>query len=513
MFYVAAALGYKALGLGTFGCGSLGNDAKLVSDLFYRALKDFRLDGLPEKSFFNRIDFAFRPSSEYNYNEFYQNFGGGNYYRKEDEEEVNRVLKEIKATEVNLDKIRGSLIGGAVGDALGYTVEFLNTEAIREQYGTDGITSYSLDRNTGKALISDDTQMTLFTANGILVGETRVAMRGIGGVPHFYVPMSYLDWLITQTEDFETGTKTKRYNGRNGISWLLDVPEIYHRRAPGNTCLSALDRNAREGCVEDYLKSPRNNSKGCGGVMRVAPLGLHYQTDLKELDKEGAVLAAITHGHSLGYMPAAVLTHILNRIVHSKETLSLREIVIEARNTAEEIFFGDEHIQTLTDIIDLALRLAENEASDLENIPRLGAGWVAEETLAIAIYCSLRHEHDFSGGIIAAVNHGGDSDSTGAVTGNILGAINGFEMIEEKWKTDLELYDVILEMADDLCHGCHMEEYSNYYDPDWSRKYMSMHWKDGAASDNQGDEKRAEEIVRGPELDRINRLLRNGGVL
>ena len=80
---------------------------------------------------------------------------------------------------------------------------------------------------------------------------------------------------------------------------------------------------------------------------------------------------------------------------------------------------------------------------------------MAEETLAIALYCALRYEHDFSGGLIASVNHGGDSDSTGAVTGNILGAINGYDAIEDKWKTDLELSNVILEMADDLCYGCH----------------------------------------------------------
>lgn len=69
--------------------------------------------------------------------------------------------------------------------------------------------------------------------------------------------------------------------------------------------------------------------------------------------------------------------------------------------------------------------------------------------LAIAIYCSLRYKDDFSSGIIAAVNHDGDSDSTGAITGNILGALVGYDAIEEKWKQNLELADIILEMADD----------------------------------------------------------------
>ena len=82
---------------------------------------------------------------------------------------------------------------------------------------------------------------------------------------------------------------------------------------------------------------------------------------------------------------------------------------------------------------------------------------------------------DHSAGIIASVNHKGDSDSTGAVTGNILGALLGYEAIEEKWKKDLELSDVILEMADDLCHGCLMSEYSPCRDEDWEMKYIHLH--------------------------------------
>ena len=131
-------------------------------------------------------------------------------------------------------------------------------------------------------------------------------------------------------------------------------------------------------------------------------------------------------------------------------------------------------MEELEDIINHAIQLSTNQLDDLDNIHALGEGWVAEETLAIAIYCSLKYQNDFSAGIIAAVNHKGDSDSTGAVTGNILGALLGYEAIEDKWKENLELHDVILEVADDLCHGCQMGEYSSYDDPDWTRKYINM---------------------------------------
>ena len=375
------------------------------------------------------------------------------------------------------DAIRGCIFGGAVGDALGYPVEFLSEKAIFSQYGSCGIMSYEKDPYTGKAIISDDTQMTLFTANGLLVGDTRGAMRGIQGWPRHYVARAYLDWLMTQESSMQEVNQHERFTKEGGCSWLLDVPELYARRAPGNTCLFALEEEKNGKTFDDYVKAKRNHSKGCGGIMRVAPIAVNYRKDLGMLDMEGAQLAAITHGHSLGYMPAAVLVHIINRIVFPPKgsKMSLKEIILEARDTVSRIFAGDPHLQELTNIIDRAVSLAESGfEDDLDNIHQLGEGWVAEETLGIALYCSMKYQHDFSAGIIAAVNHKGDSDSTGAVTGNILGALLGYKAIEEKWKKDLELSDVILEVADDLCHGCQMSEFSHYRDEDWEMKYMYM---------------------------------------
>lgn len=369
-----------------------------------------------------------------------------------------------------LDRIRGSFFGGAIGDALGYPVEFMSENQIKNLFGPEGITEYKLDVKSGKALISDDTQMTLFTANGLLVGETRLCLRGIGGTPHDYIFHSYRDWLYTQQltpKQFEE----KRKGGYYCTSWLCDVPELYSQRAPGNTCISAIMQN-----IPGSVEHPINDSKGCGGIMRVAPLALHYdRPDIKALDMEGAQIAALTHGHSLGYMSAAVLTHIISRIVYpGDEPRSLKDIVIEARDTVHDLFEHDRHIREQDEIITRAIMLSENDEPDIDNIHRLGEGWVAEETLAIAIYCSLKYQNDFSKALIAAVNHKGDSDSTGAVTGNILGALLGFDAIEEKWKKKLELYDVIDEVATDICCGCIFDESEACPDDKWTMKYIDM---------------------------------------
>lgn len=485
MLKCAAYFGYKHLVLGAWGCGAFGNDAHVISDLFYKALKEMDYNELREKDLFRRIDFAVldRTAEQYNFKEFHRNFDFDNFFRDENQKEIDAVLKRIKDTEKYLDKIRGSLIGGAAGDALGYAIEFLDENNIFSQYGEKGIQEYVLDQTSGKALISDDTQMTLFTANGILIADTRLSMQGIGGIPHGYIKHSYQDWLRTQEMSFEESRKQPKGYMNGSISWLSDVPELYSRRAPGNTCISALmQQRAGRRLSGNFIDHPLNHSKGCGGIMRVAPLALkaYPYVQMKELDREAAEIAAITHGHSLGYMSAAVLVHIISRIVYPEKEQTLKEIVLEARDTAAEVFAGDKHLRELTKMIDKAVALSENKERDLDNIHQLGEGWVAEETLGIAIYCSLRHQNDFSAGIIAAVNHKGDSDSTGAVTGNILGAMVGYGAIDEKWKKNLELADVILEMADDLCHGCQMNEYSYYQDQDWIRKYMYMQWKEEA---------------------------------
>lgn len=461
MLKCAAHWGYDTLVLGAFGCGAFGNDARLVSDLFYKALKEFSFHGMEAESFFRRIDFAVldRTRSQYNFKEFMRNFE--HFYGDEAEQRQMEML---------LDAIRGCLLGGAAGDALGYAVEFLGEREIFDRYGKQGITEYELDDETGKALISDDTQMTLFTANGLLAGDTIGFMKGIWGTPRGFAAKAYEDWLYTQRGSFQDRAKRKYHQS----SWLCDVPALYARRAPGNTCLSALRQREEEEERDDYIADPINNSKGCGGVMRVAPVAFIDRIEGDKLDMEAAQIAAITHGHSLGYMPAAVLCHIIHAIVYG-EKRCLKEIVLEAKEAAERLFAGDEHIRELTELIDCAVSLSENSGEDLENIHLLGEGWVAEETLAIAIYCSLKYEKDFSKGLIASVNHKGDSDSTGAVTGNILGALVGYEAMEEKWKENLECKDVLLEMAEDLCRGCAKSEYDSHRSASWEMKYISMH--------------------------------------
>ncbi len=332
-------------------------------------------------------------------------------------------------------KILGCLLGGAAGDALGYAIEFDSEKVIFKEYGKTGIREYEL--YGGKAIISDDTQMTLFAAEGILLAEDPYDYTD-------YIMSNYQanrEWLFTQ--DHTTKVKKK--------IWLTDIPELNARRAPGNTCLSAL----RTGKIYSIYE-PANNSKGCGGVMRVAPIGLYYSPEklpIQQIDLMGAQQAALTHGHPLGYLPAAGLVHIVNKCLYEPD-LSLAEIVDDMITVVPEIpemkEISPAYCTVFKELMEKAVKLAAADLPDLEAIHQLGEGWVGEEALAIAVYCALKHADDFDAALIASVNHKGDSDSTGAITGNILGAYLGIDGIPDKYKEKLELVEVIEKVANRL---------------------------------------------------------------
>ena len=343
------------------------------------------------------------------------------------------------------DKIRGSLIGGAVGDALGYPVEFISSySGIKKRYGDNGITRLDTTQwwlpdggRSNKAWISDDTQMTLFTACGLLNAEDPFRYK-------YAICEAYLEWFLTQS-----GGHKHKYEQ----CWIKHLPELNVRRAPGNTCLTAL-----QAIFSGH--EPFNNSKGCGGVMRTAPVALYGVVDnrlgVDDVDALAADAAKITHLHPLGWLPSALEAHVIYRLIENENpTLEdFKEYLEEGYKAIEKLYpEQNAHIAVLQQLTDKALSLADSPASDVENIEAIGAGWTGDEALAIAIYCTAKYFDEFEKAMVASVNHKGDSDSTGAVTGNILGAAVGYDAIPQHFKNDLELHDVILHVADDLWRG------------------------------------------------------------
>lgn len=339
-----------------------------------------------------------------------------------------------------LQRFQGCLLAGAVGDALGAAVEFMNWTEIQRVFGPDGLSDYAPAYGRIGA-ITDDTQMTLFTAEGLLRAYVRGSSRGICN-PQGVMANAYLRWLRTQSE---TGERERANIGADG--WLLGLPELHSRRAPGNTCLQALHEYQSERSIRAI-----NNSKGCGGVMRVAPVGmfhwsLHGGKRLAETFQQAADFAEITHGHPSGYLPAGFLAVVVQLLLDGQ---SLVAAIAAAKAELQKHSFHEETLWA----IEYAEQLASNGVAPQDAISQLGEGWVAEEALAISLYCahtatSVRH------GLLMAVNHSGDSDSTGSITGNLMGAQLGVESIPQSWLDSLELSSEIAEIAEDLLRFPH----------------------------------------------------------
>lgn len=335
---------------------------------------------------------------------------------------------------------------------LGAPVEFMTLSEIRERFGKTGLRE-PVEAYGRVGAITDDTQMTLFTAEGILRGHNRFMAKGIASASSV-VRLAYKRWLHTQGYAVP---QADRMGSSWPDGWLIDQGELHARRAPGNTCLRAL-ADERHGSIDE----PLNDSKGCGAVMRAAPIGLFPFTDPF---RTGGEIGALTHGHPSGYLTSGYLAVLIDAL--------RRGLVLDhAIESADQALGSWEGAAETESAVAAAIALAERgDEPAPELVESLGAGWVAEEALAIALYCALV-ALDFADGVLLAVNHSGDSDSTGTITGNILGTALGIQAIPERWLAVLELREVIEQIAADLDR--HHEPFDSddiwsTTSPDWDR--------------------------------------------
>ena len=336
-----------------------------------------------------------------------------------------------------LNRFRGCVLASACGDALGYAVEFSSISSILGHYGNDGITE--MDLSNGKAKISDDTQMSIYTAQGLIHAKQK-GCDYHGTLMEIY--KSYMRWVYWQLGSIVTSKEDSFTPDELKDDDLAKDPEngaLKRHRAPGNTCLSAL-ASGYHGSRERHL----NNSKGCGGIMRVAPVAIAYCHDPETGYRMGCDSSLLTHCHTLGYTSSGALVSILIKIFNGKTIL---DAVLESIQELKAI----PECSELVGVMERAVSTAQQRIEAPRAFEFLGEGWVGEETLAIAIWAALMYPTDLKKAIVASVNHSGDSDSTGAVCGTIMGAALGEEAIPASWLEHLELRDLIRKQAGELC--------------------------------------------------------------
>ena len=334
-----------------------------------------------------------------------------------------RACRPSRADDGHAERVLGCLLGGAVGDALGYAVEFKSRREIQELYGAGGIRHPEVSR-AGEVEVSDDTQMTLFTADGLLRSMDRGSHDQ--GEMLDAVRDATLAWYALQT-----GGNLPN-DMRHG---LARYKVLAKSQAPGTTCTSACAAGAT-GTPED----PIDNSKGCGGVMRVAPVGLIPALTPTQAFDLGARCAAQTHGHPSGYLSAGVLAAVIGGL---REGLDLNAAVANALGVARRWSGSDETVAAVRQAEELA---ASHGSDHHDAIVRLGEGWVGEEALAIGLYSAMVAS-DFREAVRIAGNHGGDSDSTALIAGQIHGAWKGLAGIPNAWLRRLDALDPLLDVA------------------------------------------------------------------
>lgn len=348
---------------------------------------------------------------------------------------------------ISAEQYEASLVVGAVGDALGAVIEFASWPEIQRRHGPDGLRELP-----SPAEFTDDTQMTLFTAEGLIRTSTRLRAKGI--TTHIDVGRyALLRWYQTQggSADHATG-------------WLITNDVLHRRRAPGNTCLSSL-ASSRTGTVDE----PINDSKGCGAVMRMAPVGLWFAGNPETAYSIGRELGALTHGHVEGYESAGAFAAIVAGVASG-------EPLPAAVEAALAIAAREARTRTVV-LLEEAAGFEGSGSIDPEELcARLGEGWVGEEALALSVACVLAHADDPFEAMVMAVNHRGDSDSTGAIAGNLLGLLHGSAWLPDGWSERVEGIDVVRIVATDLWTERHepppdpADPYGGP-DPAWFRRY------------------------------------------
>jgi ADP-ribosylglycohydrolase len=289
---------------------------------------------------------------------------------------------------MSIQRIKGVIFGTAIGDAIGYQVEFQNVMPSKPV--VDGM------RET-PCLYSDDTQMMRAVLEGLLRART-----------------------------WNDVTKSGREVAEEFIAWLHD-PE--NNRAPGNTCLTAcrmLDSGA------SWMESGVADSKGCGSAMRAMAYGVWFHDE--HAWKLAAMWAAahgnMTHGHPAANASSAALAAAVQRLMRGLTPSQAYGAALEAA----DMFCKDTALM-LGQVATLVQGTNKREPDEVLDQWR---GWTGDEAVAAALYVFARHPEDFRAAILEAANSPGDSDSIACMVGALVGAHMGINAIPTEWVNGVE---------------------------------------------------------------------------
>ncbi|MGW0878900.1 ADP-ribosylglycohydrolase family protein [Streptomyces sp. NPDC002671] len=314
----------------------------------------------------------------------------------------------------------GSLIGLALGDALGFPTEFNDVPSILAKCGP-----WREMELPSRAFVSDDTQMTLALGRAL-----RTAMdRGVLAPKRLERPLR---------EEF--------------VEWYQS-PE--NNRAPGRTCLTACALLKEEGRA--WQDASQVGSKGCGANMRVAPLGL--APGLSDEQRAGAaqLQSALTHGHPTALAASDLTARAVHLLAQGTDPAGLvgrlRSYALDSRTRYHHTWLGDlwtrsqdpspEHFiaRGWDECLEILARLQEavrTHSPETDPCLATGEGWIAEEALATGLLCFLLFPDEPVTALRRAACSSGDSDSIACLAGAFAGAWLGADAWPTEWADRIE---------------------------------------------------------------------------
>jgi ADP-ribosylglycohydrolase len=310
------------------------------------------------------------------------------------------------------EKFIGCIYGLAIGDALGYPVEFVSLSQIRRILGEQGVTGFEslenpeIAENTGHPIgsYSDDTQMSMATAKGLIESKT-----------------NDLDELM--------GNISKEY-----VAWAAS-PE--NNRSPGSTCMAGI-KNLKNG--KSWKDSGVPGGEGCGAAMRTAPIGLCYYDGIHRLAEVAKAASECTHGDKTASAAGVGTAYLVAQAIRAYKPEEILANFAEFSRTLDA---------KLNKKIDQVRQVLDYKNSE-KAIQELGEGWKGDEALALGLYCFMKHPYDFKKAVLMGVNTNGDSDSIACITGAISGAYNGVNRIPQEWINKVENKELLKQTAEEL---------------------------------------------------------------
>ena len=354
---------------------------------------------------------------------------------------------------------RGCLLGLAVGDAMGYTVDGLSWDEILRDYGPDGIRGYDLVN--GYADISSHTQLAAYTGCGLLMGMTRGQRLGRMAPYVRYVELAMREWSQAQH---------MRRQPERTVCWVSEVEELRRRRCLETRLLDALSQKQLGSLAE-----PTKISHDPGVLCAAATVGLFFSPDrmpAHEVGVLGAETVALTNGDPMAFLSGAVVAYVIAGILQEPE-IPLRQQFLQAAEAVEGQF-GREFSQAsdLKRLLDRAVMMASNKVLPARDAMDYLVCATAAQCVAGAMYVCLTCREDFDAAMILAVNHSGRSATVAALAGAILGAKYGAETIQDFYLEGLESVQVLAELAQDLHQGCPLGLGPGFFDDTWDQKYI-----------------------------------------